>query len=432
MCMSRLPNGYWTKEKCKEEALKFSLRSDFKNMSAVAYRKCIDNRWLEELTTHMFPKRYSLKDAQDIAHSHNGNCLTQKFTGIKQRMKWECQNKHIWYATLDQLVHLNTWCDTCFREFKNEERKKVLIEKLNSFNDKYNRPPKRREFNEWCNGVGSSSSCVTHWGSFSNFLESNGFISGKGIFGQSWRVWEALVGDILKHLYPKLDIYAQYFDKKSNTIIDYYIPSLGIAVDAKTSNYYIKERATQWKKYLSAYKEVHFYCLRKDISQVEQINIKYMYAETMIKKITSKTILKKIKFLLEKGDEYKSQMGLINKESILSQIKILAGELERTPKMREFSRDPRFTNHATISLIFGSWNSAIKEAGLDARKQYAVNLKPVDAYKEFERAYNDFCVLFEREPKFKEFNDFISIEKYLSWKQIRKLTGKTFLEILKG
>lgn len=47
------PAGYWTKEKCKEEALKYSTRSEFKRKSPAAYSKSRDKGWTDEICIHM-------------------------------------------------------------------------------------------------------------------------------------------------------------------------------------------------------------------------------------------------------------------------------------------------------------------------------------------------------------------------------------------
>ncbi len=46
------PPGYWTKEKCREEALKFSRRRDFSKNFPVAYNICIRNKWLDDICSH--------------------------------------------------------------------------------------------------------------------------------------------------------------------------------------------------------------------------------------------------------------------------------------------------------------------------------------------------------------------------------------------
>jgi hypothetical protein len=47
------PNGYWGYETCKEEALKFKTRGEFKERSGTAYAVCCKNGWMDELGSHM-------------------------------------------------------------------------------------------------------------------------------------------------------------------------------------------------------------------------------------------------------------------------------------------------------------------------------------------------------------------------------------------
>ena len=45
--------GYWTFDKVKEEALKFTNRGDFQKKSVSAYLKSYKNGWLNEVCSHM-------------------------------------------------------------------------------------------------------------------------------------------------------------------------------------------------------------------------------------------------------------------------------------------------------------------------------------------------------------------------------------------
>lgn len=47
------PKNYWTKERCKEEALKYKTRSEFTKGSNSAYCKAWDNKWLDDICNHM-------------------------------------------------------------------------------------------------------------------------------------------------------------------------------------------------------------------------------------------------------------------------------------------------------------------------------------------------------------------------------------------
>lgn len=47
------PNGYWAKEKCKEQALKYKTKTEFYKKARVAYSVASSNKWLDEICSHM-------------------------------------------------------------------------------------------------------------------------------------------------------------------------------------------------------------------------------------------------------------------------------------------------------------------------------------------------------------------------------------------
>lgn len=53
--MERLqkPNGYWTLDRCMDEAIKYSNKTDFINNSNVAYQVAHERGWLDQLCSHM-------------------------------------------------------------------------------------------------------------------------------------------------------------------------------------------------------------------------------------------------------------------------------------------------------------------------------------------------------------------------------------------
>jgi hypothetical protein len=53
MKILRKKNGYWTKENCQEEALKYNSKKDFMNNSSSAYVLSLRNNWTNEICTHM-------------------------------------------------------------------------------------------------------------------------------------------------------------------------------------------------------------------------------------------------------------------------------------------------------------------------------------------------------------------------------------------
>ena len=75
------------------------------------------------------------------------------------------------------------------------------------------------------------------------------------------------------------------------------------------------------------------------------------------------------KFLEAAGLEInRSRSARIANKKLIRQVKILATELGRTPIMEEFDKDPRMASTATIRSKFGSWNNFIEAAGLKANK----------------------------------------------------------------
>jgi len=53
MVMSRKPAGYWSKERCQKEALKYDKRWGFGKSSRVAYEMARKNGWLDDICSHM-------------------------------------------------------------------------------------------------------------------------------------------------------------------------------------------------------------------------------------------------------------------------------------------------------------------------------------------------------------------------------------------
>lgn len=51
--MERKVRGYWTIDKVREEALKYTIRSSFKNNSASAYQTALKSDWLDDVCSHM-------------------------------------------------------------------------------------------------------------------------------------------------------------------------------------------------------------------------------------------------------------------------------------------------------------------------------------------------------------------------------------------
>lgn len=60
------PSGYWTKERCVEDALKYKTKAEWEKKSSSAHSASIKNGWFDECTKHMTspnrPKGYWTKE----------------------------------------------------------------------------------------------------------------------------------------------------------------------------------------------------------------------------------------------------------------------------------------------------------------------------------------------------------------------------------
>ena len=58
-------------------------------------------------------RKNTIEEAQKIAKSRKGECLSKKYVNNKVRLKWRCHNGHIWKASLKAIKVQNCWCPHC-------------------------------------------------------------------------------------------------------------------------------------------------------------------------------------------------------------------------------------------------------------------------------------------------------------------------------
>ncbi len=61
MLQIKKKNGYWTKERCAQEAKKYSKRLEFRRKSPAAFGRAFKNGWLEDICSHMSYNQYEPK-----------------------------------------------------------------------------------------------------------------------------------------------------------------------------------------------------------------------------------------------------------------------------------------------------------------------------------------------------------------------------------
>jgi very-short-patch-repair endonuclease len=95
---AKLPNGYWNNpEHCKAEALKYHSRSEWQKGSPLSYRWAIQNNWIEECATHMRSKRmpdgyWTLERCQNEAKKYKSKVQWR----MEHRASFSKANKEQW------------------------------------------------------------------------------------------------------------------------------------------------------------------------------------------------------------------------------------------------------------------------------------------------------------------------------------------------
>lgn len=74
-------------------------------------------------------KKLTLQDCQEIAESYGGQCLSTVYKGNKANMKWECSQGHQWLNSFGHVKNRNQWCSQCTR-YKSEESCRTIIESI--------------------------------------------------------------------------------------------------------------------------------------------------------------------------------------------------------------------------------------------------------------------------------------------------------------
>ena len=89
----RVPNGYWVKERCRKEALKYDSREKFRKGSPGAYRSALDHGWLDEVCCHMKPQGNWTKRKIYVFTFSDGYAYVGLTNNVKQRLSQHLSRK---------------------------------------------------------------------------------------------------------------------------------------------------------------------------------------------------------------------------------------------------------------------------------------------------------------------------------------------------
>jgi len=97
------PKNYWTKERCKEESLKYESKSEYKKKSSGSYSSSLKNKWLDEICSHMKPLRNSNKDRCIYAYIFSDNSV---YIGLTNDIKTR-NYRHLSKGTIHNKIKNN-------------------------------------------------------------------------------------------------------------------------------------------------------------------------------------------------------------------------------------------------------------------------------------------------------------------------------------
>ena len=60
-------------------------------------------------------KRLTIEKMQEIAAERKGKCLSDKYVNSSTKLRWECDEGHVWEAT-PQAIKQGNWCHECAKE----------------------------------------------------------------------------------------------------------------------------------------------------------------------------------------------------------------------------------------------------------------------------------------------------------------------------
>jgi len=119
--MKSKPNGYWNYENCKNEALKYNMRSHFMKNEAGSYNSARKNGWLDEICSHMIVVGDLYKRCIYV-YEFDDNSV---YVGLTYDIKERDRTHHI-RGTINEKIKTNKYKLKQLTEYINIEESKKL------------------------------------------------------------------------------------------------------------------------------------------------------------------------------------------------------------------------------------------------------------------------------------------------------------------
>ena len=73
-------------------------------------------------------KGKTIDDMKRVALKKGGDCVSQNYLGMHNKLNWKCSEGHIWKATPASVLHSDTWCPHCSRRILTIEDMKDIAQ----------------------------------------------------------------------------------------------------------------------------------------------------------------------------------------------------------------------------------------------------------------------------------------------------------------
>jgi hypothetical protein len=71
-------------------------------------------KWCPKCTRKKRKKyKNTIEDLQEFAKTKNGKCLSNEYFHKDHKYEWECEKGHRWFASFGSVKNSDTWCKTC-------------------------------------------------------------------------------------------------------------------------------------------------------------------------------------------------------------------------------------------------------------------------------------------------------------------------------
>lgn len=113
--LSKKNKNFWTLEKCKEDALKYSTRKKWRAAKKNGYSSAVKNKWLDECAKHMPSRNKNWKKGTTIWSLEQ--CLEDAIK-YQKRKEWDVKSPNAYRAALR-----NGWYEECTKHMKKRGEK---------------------------------------------------------------------------------------------------------------------------------------------------------------------------------------------------------------------------------------------------------------------------------------------------------------------